>query len=61
MKETTSTIENAALGSLCGQVATYTKVNIKMTNEMATEKCIGRMAVVTRVNGCVAFSMAMAE
>ena len=46
--------------SSSGQVVTFTKANIKMTNEKATVKCTGQTGAATRANGFVEFSTVMA-
>lgn len=50
-KETIYMIVNVVLVIFNGQVAIVTKENTKMTREMATERCIGLMVVVIKVNG----------
>ena len=57
MKEITLTTKSVASVLSNGRQATTTRVSIKMRNEMAMEKCTGRMDPAIKVNGLEASSM----
>jgi len=57
-KVITSSIKSVDLGYLHGNQATCIEGNIKMTRDMAREKCIGQMAQSTKENGAEASSTA---
>ena len=57
MKETIFMIVNVVLVIFNGRVAIATKVNTKMTKEMAMAKCIGLMVVVIKGNGYLESNM----
>jgi hypothetical protein len=58
-KEATKMIENGVMVSLLGNLATFTKDNMKLTLEMVMDKCIGQTELVTKDIGLMAFNMAL--
>ena len=61
MKDSTQWIRKTEWECSPGRVATSTKAVTRMTKGTVTERCTGKMALATRVNGIKEFKMALEE